>query len=83
MGKTGNLALIVGGNYLKTDLTITGQVATEGLTVDYMIEQENSDPLNLLVGFNWDVGKRLSWSLEYDGFIGSREAIITSVGWRF
>ncbi len=83
MGKGGNLALFVGGNYLKTDLTITGQVSAEGVTIDYMIDQENSDLWNLLVGFNWDVGKRLAWSLEYDGFVGSREAVITTLSWRY
>lgn len=44
MGRNGNLALFVGGNYLETDLTVTGQVGIDDLlTIDYTIEQSNSD----------------------------------------
>jgi hypothetical protein len=81
----GNLALFAGGNYLKTDLTVSGTVSTpeENLIIDYTIEQINKDRWNLLLGYNWDFNKRWSWTLEYDGFIGSREAFITSVTRRF
>lgn len=83
MGKWGNLALFAGGNYLYTDLTIDGQVGIDGIvTIDYIIDQKNKDPWNALVGFNWDINKHLSWTAEYDGFIGSRDAFITSLTWR-
>ena len=82
MGRKGNLALFAGGNYLYADLTVAGSVAYEGLTIDYTIEQENKDPWNALVGFNWDINKRVSWAVEYNGFVGSRDAFITSVVWR-
>ena len=85
LGSKGNLALFGGGNWLKTELTVEGQVSTpDGLIViDYTIDQVNKDRWNLLLGYNWDLNKRWSWSLEYNGFIGSREAFITSVTRRF
>ena len=85
LGNKGNLALFAGGNYLKTDLTVSGTVSTpeENLIIDYTIDQINKDRWNLLLGYNWDINKRWSWTLEYDGFIGSREAFITSVTRRF
>ena len=85
LGNKGNLALFAGGNYLKAEFTVTGTVSTpEGnLVIDYTIEQSNKDRWNLLLGYNWDFNKRWSWFLEYDGFIGSREAFITSVTRRF
>jgi hypothetical protein len=82
MGRKGNLSLFAGGNYLYADLTVVGTVAYEGLTIDYTVEQENKDPWNALVGFNWDINKHVSWAVEYNGFIGSRDAFITSVVWR-
>jgi hypothetical protein len=85
LGSRGNLALFAGGNWLKTELTVAGQVSTpDGLIViDYIIDQKNKDRWNLLLGYNWDINKRWSWMLEYNGFIGSREAFITSVTRRF
>ncbi|MFC1827805.1 hypothetical protein ACFLZQ_07765 [Thermodesulfobacteriota bacterium] len=85
LGNKGNLALFAGGNYLKTDLTVSGTVSTpeDNLIIDYTIDQTNKDRWNLVLGYNWDINKRWSWSMEYDGFIGSREAFITSVTRRF
>jgi hypothetical protein len=37
----------------------------------------------LLLGGNWDINKSWSWSAEYNGFIGSREAFISSITRRF
>ena len=87
LGRKGNLSLFAGGNYLNSDLTIDGLYEfdlPEGeLSFDYIIDQENKDNWNLLVGFHWDINKRISWSAEYNGFIGSRDAIISSINWRF
>ena len=87
LGRNGNLAFFAGGNYLNSDLTIDGLYEFETpdglLSFDYIIDQENKDKWNLVLGFNWDINKRLSWSAEYNGFIGSRDAFITSIGWRF
>jgi len=85
LGRKGNLALFVGANYLESDLTVSGTVTTPNglLEIDYTIDQSNKDPWNALIGFNWDINKRLSWSLEYNGFVGSRDAFITSFGWSF
>lgn len=83
MGKWGNLALFAGGNYLYTDLTIDGTVGIDGIvTIDYIIDQKNKDSWNALLGFNWDMNKHMSWSAEYNGFTGSRDAFITSLTWR-
>jgi len=87
LGDLGNLALFAGGNYLKSELQISGTyripVEDEELTFDYTVQQKNTDAWNLVFGFNWDINKQFSWSMEYDGFIGTREAFIASVTWRF
>lgn len=85
LGRNGNLSLFAGGNYLDSDLTVDGYAETPDglLSFDYIIDQKNKDKWNLLVGFNWDINKRLSWSAEYNGFIGSRDAVISSLNWRF
>jgi hypothetical protein len=81
----GNLALYAGGNYLKTELTVQGQVATPNrvLVIDYTIKQKNKDRWNAVVGANWDISKRWSLMAEYNGFTGSREAFIASIVRRF
>jgi len=53
------------------------------LTFDYIIDQKNKDEWNVVVGFNWDINRNLSWLLEYDGFTGSRTAWISSLVWRY
>lgn len=85
LGRKGNLAVFFGGNYLDVDLTVDGTAVSPGglLEFDFIIDQENTDKWNLLLGFNWDINKRLSWSAEYDGFIGSRDAFISSLVWRW
>jgi lipid-binding SYLF domain-containing protein len=85
LGDHGNLALYTGGSYLRTKLTVQGtEVTPDGLLViDYTIEQKNKDRWAVVLGGNWDINKRWSWSAEYNGFTGSRDAFITSVGRRF
>jgi hypothetical protein len=87
LGEMGNFALFAGGNYLKSELDVSGTyripVEDQELTFDYALKQKNKDAWNLLFGFNWDLNKQFSWNMEYDGFIGSREAFIASVTWRF
>jgi len=85
LGRNGNLSLFAGGNYLNSDLTVDGYAETPDglLRFDYIIEQENKDKWNALLGFNWDINRRLSWSAEYNGFIGSRDAFISSITWKF
>ena len=81
------MALFAGGNYLNSVFTVDGlyefDLPDRTLSFDYIIDQENKDKWHLLLGFNWDINKRLSWSAEYNGFIGSRDAFITSINWRF
>jgi outer membrane protein assembly factor BamA len=85
LGRNGNLSLFAGGNYLNSDLTIDGTAETPDglLRFDYIIDQENKDKWNAVLGFNWDINRRLSWSVEYNGFTGSRDAWISSIGWKF
>ena len=86
MGRAGNLALFVGGNYLYADFSITGKIVVpelNDLTIDYTLEQKNKDPWNGVVGLNWDINKHMSWMIEYNGFIGTRTAFITGATWRF
>jgi hypothetical protein len=91
LGNLGSMAVFVGGNYLDSDVTIDGSYtftgdelpALEGLTLDYRIGERNTDNWNIVTGFNWDISKRLSWSAEYNGFTGSREAFISSLNLRF
>jgi hypothetical protein len=85
MGNYGNLGLFVGASYLDSDLTAHGSLAvpeTDG-TIDYTVDQSNSDKWNGVVGANWDITRRWSLMVEYNGFFGSRESIFASVGWRF
>lgn len=82
MGRRGSLSLFTGGNYLYADLTVKGSVGVDGLTIDYTVEQENKDAWNIVTGLNWDINKHMSWAVEYNGFVGSRDAFITSVTWR-
>jgi len=83
--RNGNLALFVGSNYLDVDLTVDGFYETPDgqLQFDYIIDQANKDKWNALIGFNWDINRRLSWSAEYNGFVGSRDAFITSINWHW
>ena len=85
LGTWGKLAVFVGGNYLDTDLTVDGVASTPGdeLVFDFIIDQKNKDNWNALIGFNWDINRHFSWAAEYDGFTGSRDAIISSIVWRF
>jgi len=85
LDKAGNVALYGGGNYLNNELTITGTVFMPGtnLKIDYTMKQKNKDNWNAVMGGNWSINKRISFSAEYNGFVGSREATICSFNWRF
>ena len=85
LGRAGNLALFAGGNYLDSDLTVDGSytLPEADVTFDYIIDQQNKDSWNAVLGFNWDINRTLSWSLEYNGFVGSRTAWVSSLVWRY
>jgi hypothetical protein len=87
IGRAGNLALFAGGQYIHSNLDIDGtfefDIGDGGLFVDYRIKQENKDPWTVIIGANWDIDKHWSVSLEYSGFIGSREGIVLNAGLRF
>jgi hypothetical protein len=85
LGRKGKLSLYAGANYIDSNVTAEGTVSTpEGqLVIDYTIQQENKDKWNAVIGFNWDINRRLSWMAEYNGFTGSRDSFITSLAWRY
>lgn len=80
----GNMAVYVGGNRLDSDLSVTGTFAPDDLpfSIGYGIKQKNVDKWNGVVGFNWDFAKHINWSVEYNGFTGSRETWMTSINIR-
>ena len=85
IGRWGDLSPFAGVNYLRADITITNEETLpigNGLEINYKVDQSNADHWNAVVGFNWDFSKHLAWAVEYNGFIGSREAIITLITWR-
>jgi hypothetical protein len=85
MNEYGNLAIFAGANYLDTKLTVSGEYVFpgEGLTVEYVVRQENKDKWNGVLGGNWEINRHWSIVVEYDGFFGSREALLGSLTWRF
>jgi hypothetical protein len=85
LGRFGNIAAFGGGNWLQSKYTITGtfNVPDSDLDIDYNIDQESRDNWTLLLGFNWDFSRRMGWSFEYNGFIGSRRSLISSFVYRF
>lgn len=80
--------LDVTGNFDLADLVdLTGEELASveeepQLPLYYGIQQNNKDKWNAVVGFNWEFSRHISWSVEYNGFIGSREAWISSLSFR-
>jgi len=85
LGNYGNLGLYVGASYLDSDLTAHGSLAVPetDVTIDYTVDQSNTDKWNGILGANWDITRRWSLMVEYNGFFGSRESVFATVGWRF
>jgi hypothetical protein len=80
----GNFTAFGGGNWMESEYTIEGTFAVPGGGIlEYTINESSVDPWNLVLGFNWDFTRRFSWALEYNGFIGSREATISNFVVRF
>ena len=68
---------------LDIDGTFDFDIGDGDLFVAYRIKQENKAPWTVIVGANWDIDKHWSVSLEYSGFIGSREGLVLNAGLRF
>jgi len=85
LGNHGNLALYAGASYLDSDLTAYGSLAIPetDVTIDYTVDQSNKDKWAGVLGANWDINRRWSLMVEYNGFFGSRDSIFATVGWRF
>ena len=84
IGSLGNMAVYVGGNHLDSDLTVTGvfDVPDVDLDIGYYIEQQNVEKWAYVVGFNWDLGRHISWGIEYNGFVDTRETWIATINIR-
>ena len=90
-GRWGTLSTFVGLTYLNAELDVAGKLTfdtseipdeNDRTELDFIINQENADKINYLIGFNWDVTK--SWSFHSEaGFGGSRESFIASTTYRF
>ena len=90
-GEWGTISTFFGITYLDAELDVSGKLsfntadvptASDTTTLDFVINQENADKYNYLIGFNWDVTK--SWSFHSEaGFGGSRESFIASATYRF
>jgi hypothetical protein len=85
LGRRGNMAIYGGVQVMYGETEVDGSYTfpNENVTLDYSVTQSIKDPLNVVVGFNWSFTRRVSWGLEYGGFTGSRESILTMLGWRF
>ena len=85
LGNYGNLSPYVGASYLNSDLTAHGSLAIPetDVTIDYTVDQSNLDKWSGIVGANWDITRRWSVMVEYNGFFGSRDSFFAAVGWRF
>ncbi|TMN71007.1 hypothetical protein CWB85_12895 [Pseudoalteromonas sp. S1727] len=82
--RLGRLSLFLGGNYLDSHNTVTGSLTSEaGFSLDYQVSQANVERWNLVTGFNWDISSSLSLNVEYNGFIGDRDAIIAGLTIRY
>ena len=77
--------MFFGAQYIKAEMDLDGRYTFPGtdVTVEYLISQSNKDRWNLTLGYNWEINRRWSWSLEYSGFIGSRKTIVTTTSFRF
>ena len=82
--RLGRLSLFLGGNYLDSHNTVTGSLTSEGgFSLDYQVKQANVERWNLVTGFNWDISSNLSLNVEYNGFIGNRDALIAGLTIRY
>ena len=90
-GQWGTISTFVGLTYLNAELDVAGKLSFDTSAIpgeanitelDFVINQENADKVNYLIGFNWDVSK--SWAFHAEaGFGGSRESFIASTTYRF
>lgn len=82
--RLGRLSLFLGGNYLDSHNTVTGSLTSEaGFSLDYQVKQTNVNRWNLVTGMNWDISSSLSLNIEYNGFIGDRDALIAGLTIRY
>ena len=89
-GKWGTIAVFVGATYLSAEVDLAGSITfdTPGgpdgdtTTITFLINQQNKDRWNYLIGFNRELSR--NWSVTAEGgFGGSRENFIGGVTYRW
>ena len=80
----------VGATYLEAEVDLTGSISfdtpggPEGdtTTISFLINQQNKDRWNYLIGFNWELNR--NWAITAEGgFGGSRENFIGGITYRW
>jgi hypothetical protein len=89
LGRFGDIALFAGATYLKAEVEVAGAITFEvpgaperEVTLNYQLVEENRDPWNANIGFNWQLSPEWGVLVEA-GFGGSRENLIAGVTYRF
>jgi hypothetical protein len=89
-GRWGTIAVFVGATYLEAEVDLTGSISfdtpggPEGdtTTISFLINQQNKDRWNYLIGFNWELNR--NWAITAEGgFGGSRENFIGGITYRW
>ena len=89
--KRGMLSPYIGAMYLDVEVDLTGRLEIplsddpdvgRNLAIDFQITQRNSDAVNYVAGFMWDIGDH--WNLLFEGgFGGSRSHLVGGVEFRW
>jgi hypothetical protein len=84
----GNLALWVGGMYMRYKQTVTDDVnlkdfdsSLPSIILDFKLDVENEQPWNFLFGGQWEITKR--WQFMAEGGVGDRNQVVTGLYFRF
>lgn len=84
----GNLALWVGGMYMRYKQTVTDDVNLNdfdsrlpSVIIDFKLDVENEEPWNFLFGSQWEITKR--WQFMAEGGVGERNQVVTGLYFRF
>ena len=89
--RKGMISPYVGAMYLDVEVELTGRLEIpladdpdvgRNLAIDFQITQRNSDAVNYVAGFVWDIGKH--WNLLFEGgFGGSRTHLVGGLEFRW
>lgn len=73
----------LGGMYQRTSQTMSGSVSPspDAPPLRFEVDQTTSQPWNLLIGTQWEIGREWWWLIEAG--MGSRKQLLGSVNYRF